>query len=198
MDGYAVLEDLGSWIESSGDLVYLAAPLFTVVVAILPIPAEIPAMVNGMAFDPWWGSLVTWFFALVGAQISFEIARRGGRPLCARFVPPRWLERADAAALIAGWPALLLLRLVPTVAFTAVNWAAGLTTLRRRTFVWTTAVGIAPGAIAFSATGSGLHEFLRDSGSAGGALWLGLGLVGLLLLAAIVRHRRASAARPTA
>ena len=100
--------------------------------------------------------------------------------------------------MTAGWPALLLLRLVPTVAFTAVNWAAGLTTLRRRTFVWTTAVGIAPGAIAFSATGSGLHEFLRDSGSAGGALWLGLGLVGLLLLAAIVRHRRASAARPTA
>ena len=74
-----MLEDLGSWIESSGDLVYLAAPLFTVVVAILPIPAEIPAMVNGMAFGPWWGSLVTWFFALVGHSAPGSFRHAGSR-----------------------------------------------------------------------------------------------------------------------
>ena len=156
------METIGAWIEGSGALIYVLAPLFTVAVAILPIPAEIPALINGMAFGPVWGSLITWLSALFGAQVSFELARRFGRPLGERLVPERVLTRADGLVEAAGWPALLALRLIPTVAFTALNWSAGLTKLRRSTFVWTTAVGILPGAIAFTATGSGLLAVLAD------------------------------------
>ena len=49
-----------------------------------------------------------------------------------------------------------MLRLTPVVAFTVVNWASGLLQVRRSTFVWTTAVGILPGAIAFTASGSAI------------------------------------------
>ena len=70
-----MIETLAAWVEASGPGVYVFAPLFTVAVAILPIPAEIPAMVNGMVFGPFWGTLVTWISALLGAQISFELAR---------------------------------------------------------------------------------------------------------------------------
>lgn len=158
-----MLELAGEWIEASGPLVFVLAPLFTAVIAILPLPAEIPAMLNGMIFGPVWGSLVTWCGSMVGAQASFELARHFGRPLGARVVLPAWLDRADLTVTRAGWPMLLALRLMPTVAFTAINWAAGLTSVRRGTFVWTTAIGILPGAIAFTTGGAGLIQLARGS-----------------------------------
>ncbi len=150
------LQSIGTWIEESGVLVYLLAPLFMVVVAILPIPAEIPAMVNGMVFGPVIGTAITWSGAVVGASIRFERSLRWGRPLGERLVKPDVLARADRLALSAGWPALIMVRLLPTVAFTAINWAAGFTPVRRSTFLWTTAVGILPGAIILTVSGSGL------------------------------------------
>lgn len=159
-----MIETMATWVEASGPAIYVLAPLFTVLVAVLPIPAEIPAMVNGMVFGPIWGTLVTWASALTGAQISFELARRFGRPLTERVLPASVVGRADRLCTTAGWPLLLGLRLLPTVAFTAINWAAGLTLMRRSTFVWTTAVGIVPGAIVFTATGAGLGAMLDRLG----------------------------------
>ncbi len=174
-----MFEALAHWIEGSGSLVYVLAPLFTLIVAILPIPAEIPALLNGMVFGPVWGTLVTWLFALTGAQISFELARRFGRPLGERLVPLRLLQQADRTMQSAGWPVLLTLRFLPTVAFTAVNWAAGLTMVSRRTFVWTTALGILPGAIVFTLTGTGLGAVLRSSSvqRLGPWSWIAAGLL---------------------
>jgi len=187
-----MFESLAHWIEGSGSLVYVLAPLLTLLVAILPIPAEIPALLNGMVFGPVWGTLITWFFALVGAQISFELARRFGRPLGDRLIPAGILRRADRAIHLAGWPLLLTLRLLPTVAFTAVNWAAGLTTISRWTFAWTTALGILPGAVAFTLTGTGIGTLLRD-GSVGGAgawPWVAVSILVVGLTAWLWRRSR--------
>jgi uncharacterized membrane protein YdjX (TVP38/TMEM64 family) len=170
---------IGAWIEESGALVYLLAPLFMVVVAILPIPAEIPAVVNGMVFGPVIGTAITWSGAVVGASISFELSRRWGRSFGERLVKPDVLARVDRLALSAGWPALIMVRLLPTVAFTAINWAAGFTLIRRSTFLWTTAVGILPGAIVLTVSGSGLATLYRRFP----ALAVILGIVALTVLA---------------
>lgn len=175
-----MIETLAAWVEASGPAVYVLAPLFTVAVAILPVPAEIPAMVNGIVFGPLWGTLVTWTSALLGAQISFELARRFGRPLTERVLPVSLVTRADRLCYRAGWPLLLGLRLLPTVAFTAINWGAGLTGMRRGTFVWTTAVGILPGAIVFTATGAGLGVLLDRLG--GPTLTIAVTVVSLLAM----------------
>ena len=181
------LHRIGTWIEESGALVYLLAPLFMVLVAILPILAEIPAMVNGMVFGATIGSAITWSGAMVGAWISFELSRRWGRPLGERLFKPHVLDRADGLALSAGWPALIVLRLLPTVAFTAVNWAAGFTLIRRSTFLWTTAVGILPGAVLLTASGSGLATLYRRFPG----LAVILGMVTLTVLALTIHTYRA-------
>ena len=178
-----MIETLAAWIEMSGPAVYVLAPAFTVLVAILPIPAEIPAVVNGMAFGPVWGTLVTWACALFGAQVSFELSRRFGRPLAERVVSGAVVRRADEVVATAAWPLLLGLRLLPTVAFTAVNWAAGLTKMARRTFLWTTAIGILPGAIVFTTTGAGLGALLERIG--GQPLAIGLGVATVVLMVAL-------------
>jgi uncharacterized membrane protein YdjX (TVP38/TMEM64 family) len=143
-------------IEGSGGWAYILAYGYTMGVAIVPFPAEFPAMLNGMIFGPALGTMITWSAALLGAQVSFELSRRFGRPLVARFLTPGVLGRADRLVVASGAPGLLLLRLTPVVAFTAINWVAGLTPLSRWTFFWTTAVGIIPGAILFTVSGSGL------------------------------------------
>ncbi|MFQ5853319.1 MAG: TVP38/TMEM64 family protein [Candidatus Binatia bacterium] len=150
------MEALAQWIEHSGMWAYVLAPLFMIVVAILPIPAEIPAMVNGMVFGTVVGTIITWSGALTGAQISFELARRFGRPLTRRIISKRTLDQTDRIGISAGWPGLLVLRIIPVIAFTAINWGVGFTAVRRWTFFWTTAVGILPGTIVFTASGSGL------------------------------------------
>ncbi len=184
-----MLQGIVQFIEQSGAWMYVLAPAFMVVVAILPVPAEIPAMLNGMVFGAFVGTLVSWSGAMVGAVISFELAARYGRPLAARFLAPKALARTDRVALSAGWPGWLVARLVPIVAFTALNWSAGLTALPRWTFLWTTAVGIIPGAILFTSTGTGLAAFYAKHPRLASALIAG---VGGAIAFTYFRYRRAA------
>lgn len=179
------LSDLLLALEAMGPAAYVAAPLLMAVVAILPIPAEAPAMVNGIVFGPVVGTAVTWSGGLLGAAISFELARSLGRPVAERMTTDATLERIDRIVREAGWSGLLAARFVPVVAFTAVNWGAGLTALSRRTFLWTTAVGILPGAFVFTASGAGISLLMGRYPAAVGA-------VGTILLAAILwrAHRK--------
>ncbi len=182
-----MLDSVVQFIEQSGAWVYVLAPLFMIVVAIVPFPAEVPAVLNGMVFGPVVGSVITWSGAVVGAAVSFELARRYGRPLAERLTPAHALAQTDRLAYSAGWPALLAVRFVPTVAFTLVNWATGLTAIRRWTFLWTTAVGILPGAILFTVSGSGLAAFYRRNPTAAAAV---AALAAAALVFALVRYRR--------
>lgn len=144
-----------TWLQENKTAAYWAAPLLMVVVAILPIPAEIPAAINGMLFGAVLGIIMTWGGAMIGAMISYELARCFGRKLSRRFVKPEVIEKLeglkDTEAAV-----LLMLRFTPVVAFTVVNWASGLLQVRRTTFAWTTALGILPGTIAFTASGSAI------------------------------------------
>lgn len=170
-----IFTNLEVWLESLGSGAYVVAPVVMAVVSILPIPAEAPAMVNGMLFGPVAGTLVTWTGAMAGAWISYEIALRWGRPVASRFVRSDTLARIDRAADHAGWWGLLVLRFVPLVAFTALNWGAGLSEVPRWRFVWTTALGIIPGVLLFTSSGVGL-----------GALWRRSPVVAFVLLTIIV------------
>jgi len=142
-----------TWLTEHKTAAYWAAPMLMVVVAILPIPAEIPAAMNGMLFGAVLGVMITWGGAMLGAMLSYELARCFGREFTRRFVKPEVVARFEGLKYTEA-PVLLMLRLTPVVAFTVVNWASGLLQVRRSTFMWTTAVGILPGAIAFTASGS--------------------------------------------
>lgn len=188
MDGMFVAME--AWLTGMGDWALLVAPLVMAGVAILPIPAEAPAMLNGALFGPVAGTLITWTGALLGALISFEIARALGRPVAGRFVPARTLDRADALVDQAGWSGLLVLRLLPMIAFTAINWGAGLTSVSRWRFVWTTALGIIPGAILFTASGSAVAALIKQG--AGPVGWAAVAAVVVFLIWAFRKSRRPS------
>lgn len=174
------VEAMELWMAGAGAWAYLAAPAVMALVAVLPIPAEAPALVNGMLFGPVVGSALTWLGALAGAWLSFELARAFGRPLARRWIRPDALARVDEVARGAGWWGLLVARFVPVVAFTALNWGAGLLDVPRGRFLWTTAVGILPGAVVFTTSGVGLGRLWTASPELATGLALAAGALALV------------------
>ena len=181
--------DVQAWLMAMGPWAYVVAPVVMAVVAVLPIPAEAPAMANGMIFGAVTGSVMTWLGAMLGAWISYELARGWGRTLVLRVVHADALQRLDGTAARAGWWGLLVLRFVPVVAFTALNWGAGFLDVPRWRFLWTTAVGIVPGVILFTTSGVGIGALWRRSPA------LATAMVLAVVLLAVVWDRRRKAAK---
>ena len=183
-----LFSDLEVWMAAAGVWAYIVAPAVMAAVAVLPIPAEAPAMINGALFGPVVGTAMSWLGAMLGAWISFELARAWGRPLAARFLSPSALAKTDDAVSRAGWWGMLVARFIPLIAFTALNWGAGLTAVGRWRFLWTTGVGILPGAIVFTASGTGLAMILKRAGPVGSVLAIATLVV--LAIWIVLRQRR--------
>lgn len=112
----------------------------------------------GYLFGPLLGGLASWIGALAGATVVFLIARGA----CGEFFTRR--AGAAAARLAEGFQAdafnyLLFLRLVP-FPFWLVNLAPALLSIRLRTFVAATAIGIIPATAAFAVFGAGLGSVM--------------------------------------
>lgn len=108
----------------------------------VPLPAEIIAVSNGMMFGAGLGIALTWLGAMLGAVLSFALARRLGRPALRRLLPEAQWRRIDTLPMRPS--ALLLVRLVPVISFNLVNYAAGVLGVGWWPFLWTTALGILP------------------------------------------------------
>ena len=133
----ALIRSWGMW-SAVGSIVIMILHSF------VPLPAEIIAMANGMVFGSFWGIVLTWVGAMLGAIISYGLARWLGQPLVRRVVPARHWDALQAWEADQGAMALLMARLIPVISFNLINYAAGLAGVKWPVFLWTTAVGILP------------------------------------------------------
>ncbi len=115
-----------------------------VVHCFVPFPAEILAISAGALFGAVYGTVLIWVGAMIGALLSFWLARRLGRGAVETLLPERHRSRLDTWTADQGAFALLISRFVPILAFNLINYAAGLSKIGVWTFVWTTAIGILP------------------------------------------------------
>jgi uncharacterized membrane protein YdjX (TVP38/TMEM64 family) len=205
-----------AWLAGSGDVLrayvaanYLVSALVFVVLYVLVTALSFPAasvltIFAGFLFGWLPGAGLAVVGATTGASMLFLAARtafggflrdRAGG-LAARF--SKGFEK-DAFAY------LLVLRLAPFVPFFVVNIAPALCGVRPKVFVAATAIGILPGALAYSWLGRGLDSVLLAAKAAGRRVsihdlvtpeitiaFAGLALVALL--AAVVRRLVASRA----
>lgn len=110
----------------------------------IPFPAEFLTIANGMVFGPFWGVVVTWVGAMLGAYASFGLTRRYGRPFVTRKVNSSQLAKLDHWVKENGAIPLLLSRFIPVISFNLINYGAGMTKVSWWTFTWTTGIGILP------------------------------------------------------
>ncbi|MBX6763589.1 MAG: TVP38/TMEM64 family protein [Rubrobacteraceae bacterium] len=180
-------------IEGYGALAPLVSVGLILLHTVIPLPAELLTLANGLAFGFWKGLAITWSAFMLSASILYAAGRFWGRPLLERTIPERHQRRLDEWLQREGAFPLLTVRLIPLVPFNAVGLAAGAVRSPLRTYLWTTGVGILPLGIIVTFLGSRLGERHTHPGV---AFWgLSAALLAIVLTAWFVGHRRRSGGR---
>ncbi len=155
----------------------------------------------GALFDPWLAFPLVAVGSATGAVSGMLTARRLLRGRIERRFPDL-VRRFDVAAERHGAAGVFAARLTPFLPFPVVNAAAGVSSVRLRTFAAATAVGVLPMAAIATLCGMGLSGSLGAASSPSFALSPAFGgllaVVGCAPLAAriwIARRMRATPAR---
>jgi uncharacterized membrane protein YdjX (TVP38/TMEM64 family) len=126
---------------------------------VLPIPAELLALAAGMTLGPFWGVVIIWIGAMLGAALGFFLTRTLGQPFLQYVVAPQRLQRWQRRLCQVDVPLLLALRLLPVISFNLINYALGLSTIGWWRFLWTTGVGIVPITVVVVVFGAHLGDW---------------------------------------
>lgn len=146
------------FIRHSGCVGVLASVGIMVIHSFVPFPAELVAIANGMVYGSFWGTVITWGGAMLGAFLAFGLARKYGRPLVGRILSRKNARRLDDWVAQYGAGALFVSRFIPVISFNLINYAAGLLRVSWLTFAWTTGVGILPMTVLMVVMGEQLHS----------------------------------------
>ena len=124
-------------------------------------------MGGGFLFGLLPGTVLNVLSATAGATLIFLAARWGlGTALAARLDSAEGrLARFKEGLRENELSVLFLLRLVPAVPFFVANLLPALVGVRLWTFVWTTALGIIPGALVFTSIGVGVGTVFDRGGT---------------------------------
>jgi len=98
--------------------------LLYALVTLLPLPKNVFAALAGVLFGLLLGVVVVLLAALLGAAAAFALSRVLGRDAVERITGAR-VARVDALLNHRGIIAVIAVRLVPVLPFTAINYAAG-------------------------------------------------------------------------
>lgn len=151
------LDQVISLIRSWG----IAAPLMSVLLMITqaivaPIPAFLITAANGMVFGSFWGAIISWIGAMMGALTSFYITHLFKDVALRKIVRNRKaVEFIRRAGEKRGFYVILLSRLLPFISFDIISYMAGLSGIRPWAFILGTALGMLPATLFYTYIG---HE----------------------------------------
>lgn len=143
---------LGFWSPAIYIAVYILRPLIF-------FPASILSATAGII----WGPALGFFYLQIAANLSsaaeFLIARYFARDLIEKYLKGKF-SNLDAKIRDNGFLTVLLIRLVPNVAWDIQNFGLGLTKVKPRDYFLATFIGIMPGSFAFVFFGASLIKVL--------------------------------------
>lgn len=170
-----------------------AAPLVFLALHVLAsltfVPRTMLGFAAGIVFGVWWGLVWAALGGVVGAVVAFALARYVHAGL---FDRARWvrmtalLDRAERG----GWRAVTLIRLVPVLPHSLVNYALGLTRVRLGSYVLGTFLGQLPTTIAAVDLGTAGERAMRGAGDWLPPTLIGLGALALTVIIPTLVHRR--------
>ncbi|HWB48216.1 MAG TPA: TVP38/TMEM64 family protein [Stellaceae bacterium] len=169
-------------------LVFLA---LHIVASLTFMPRTVLGFAAGIVFGVWWGLLWAALGGVIGAVVGFVVARYVHAGL---FDPTRWtrltalLDRAERG----GWRSVTLIRLIPVLPHSLVNYALGLTRVRLGDYALGTFLGQLPMTVAVVDLGAAGERAMRGAGD-----WLlptavGLGALTLTIIIPALARRRAA------
>ena len=190
MDSLPLSLDWHSWLPAlqspAGALVFI--PLYALWVTLL-LPGVWASMLAGALYGTWWGSLIVFIGACLGAEAAFLLGRtllRGWAQRRLAALPK--LQAVEQAVSREGLKLVLLTRLSPAFPFSLLNLAYGLSEVSVRDYTLGL-IGILPGTVLFCGLGALAGDVARFgevlSGEADAGTWA-LRIIGLLATVAVV------------
>lgn len=155
----ADIERLREYLRSFGAWAPIVSALLMILQSVLfPLPAFLVTVANGLVFGAFWGTLLSWSSAMVGAVICWGIGRALGRPAVEKMVSKKALGFADRFFERWGNNSVLIARLIPVVSFDVVSYVAGVTSISFLGFFIATGIGQLPATIVYSVLGQNLPK----------------------------------------
>lgn len=151
--GWDDVDVLRDRVDAAGGWGVLVFVVGYAVLVLLPAPKAVLTALGGVLYGLGWGALLSWTAAMIGASVAFGLGRLMGRDAVDRLTRGR-AARADELLSQHGLGAVVAVRLVPVLPFTAINYAAGLSAVGWRHYLLGSAVGIIPGSLAYAALGA--------------------------------------------
>lgn len=158
------VEELVDAIKTYGVL----APIVSVGLMVLqafiaPIPSFLITGANGVIFGTFWGVIISWVGAMIGAAGTFYLARLLGIDFVRRFEKDgSLLSKVDEMSEVHGTKVIFIGRLLPFVSFDFLSYAAGLSRIPPYKFFIATGIGMLPGTVAYVVLGA---QIIKYSGS---------------------------------
>jgi uncharacterized membrane protein YdjX (TVP38/TMEM64 family) len=149
------LEDIKQLIMSWG----VAAPLMSIILMIMqaviaPLPAFLITAANGLVFGIYWGTFISWIGAMCGALVSFMMSRLFYKSFSEKILSHKkgieYIERIESKY---GFRVILTARLLPFISFDFISYAAGLSSIKVRSFLTATGIGMLPATIVYTVFG---------------------------------------------
>jgi uncharacterized membrane protein YdjX (TVP38/TMEM64 family) len=177
---------LRDWAQSVGPWFPLAFLLAHIVVTVLPIPRTAFTLAAGLLFGPVLGVVIAVAASAASAVLAVVLVRAAGWQLN-RLVRHGAVNKVDERLRDRGWRAVLSLRLIPVVPFSALNYAAGASAVPLIPYTLATLAGLLPGTAAVVVLGDALAGHVSPMLYVVSVCTGALGLAGLALE---IRHHR--------
>jgi uncharacterized membrane protein YdjX (TVP38/TMEM64 family) len=142
-----------TWIADAGVGGAITIGLLLAADILLPVPSSLVMVLSGAAFGVWWGALLSLAGSIGGEWLGFELARKFGVSLSTRLVGEE--DMTDMRVVMArhGAVAVMVTRALPVVMET-MSVVAGLSAMKRSTFLITSLAGTFPVALAYAYAGA--------------------------------------------
>lgn len=181
-------KQLQAWLQETGIWTPIVYIILYTLGTLLILPSTPLNLTGGAIFGSIFGTLWTSIAAVVAAVVAFAYARTIGRELIAQKFAGRW-EAIDAEIKQSGFFYLFAIRLLPIIPYGLVNFAAGLTSIRFKDYLFGTILGTVPGVLPFVMLGSSGLQAMKTGDFL--PLMFALGLTGMLVGGATwYRHHR--------
>lgn len=171
-----------------GPLVFIA---LYAIGCVLAIPASVFVLSAGVIWGWKLGGTYALIGGVLGATLSFYVARFIGAGLLDRFgrVGKAVAKQVDHA----GFRSLLVLRLIPLFPFAVLNYGAGVAGVGLLDFVFATTLGLAPSNFVFAYCSDALFNGTMSEGDALKRLFTVAALVLAVVLIPMLLKRRVTA-----
>ncbi len=136
-------KNFSGWLSQLGPLSILMYLLLMILAVATPVPDSIVTVAGGYLFGLVLGGLFSLTGALLGTTINFLLARKLGRKYLYKKYPEQ-IKIIDEYSKKLGWQTVVMMRLLPSVSFDILGYAAGISTMRLRTYLLANIVGMLP------------------------------------------------------